>query len=54
MTWDAHLLSIREKVTVNLRILREVKLAFLIARTWLIYTGRLNLIFITAALREIQ
>lgn len=54
MTWDGHLLSIRHKMTANLRILIQVKVQFLKTRTWLIYTGQLYLIFITAVLRKIQ
>ena len=41
-------------MTANLRILIQVKVQFLKTRTWLIYTGQLDLIFITAVLREIQ
>lgn len=41
-------------MTANLRILIQVKVQFLKTRTWLIYTGHLHLIFVTALLREIQ
>ena len=51
-TYD--LLSVRHKMTANLRILIQVKVQFLKTRTWLIYTGNLHLIFVTALLREIQ